>query len=95
MSGKKWTLVVAALSATTALCGGALAADLAADNVHDWSGLYIGAHGGYGEANVSGKFTGDPGDVFLLDGGGTFDLDLDGFVGGVHAGHNWQTGNFV
>ena len=97
MSVKKLTLVVAALSAAAAFSGSALAADPVQDYEHDWSGFYIGAHAGYGEADVNGKYTGEEGgsEDFLLDDGGTFELDLNGFVGGIQAGHNWQSGNFV
>ncbi len=97
MSAKKLTLVVAALSAAAALSGSALAADPVQDYGHDWSGFYIGAHAGYGEADVNGKYTGEVGGAedFLIDNGGTFELDLNGFVGGIQAGHNWQSGNFV
>ena len=81
MGTKKWTLVVAALSATTVLCGGALAAD-PVEYAHDWSGFYIGAHAGYGEADVSGAYDFNdfnPGDTFPDNGQGPFDLNLDGF----------------
>lgn len=92
---KKLNLIVATLMTTTAICGGALAADPVQDFGHDWSGFYIGAHVGYGEADVHGKYTGDPGDDFLLDNGGNFDLELNSIVGGIQAGHNWQMGNIV
>jgi outer membrane immunogenic protein len=63
-----------------------------AEALYDWSGFYIGAHGGYGEADVSGEFrnsdtdSGDP---------SPNDLKLNGIVGGAQAGFNWQINNFV
>lgn len=98
MNIKNWTVMVAALSATTALCGAALAADPVQDFEHDWSGFYIGAHVGYGGANVSGQYDIDDmsaGDTFEDDGTGPFDLDLEGFLGGGQVGYNWQSGSFV
>lgn len=97
MQTKKWTLVVAALFATTALSGPALAAD-PVDYGHDWTGFYIGAHAGYGEADIHGSFESEdalPGETFEENGRGPFDLNLDGFVGGLQAGYNWQSGNLV
>lgn len=95
MSIRKLALVVATLSASAVLPGEALAADPVQDYLHDWSGFFIGAHVGYGAADVSGKYTGEPGEDFMLDEGGTFDLDLNGFVAGGQAGYNWQSGNLV
>jgi outer membrane immunogenic protein len=67
--------------------------------MHDWSGFFIGAHAGYGGADVNGVFDtsdiGSPDENFKDDGEGPFDLNLDGFVGGIQAGVNWQSGNFV
>ncbi len=44
-----------------------------------WNGVYIGAHGG----GAWGKT------------GGTDSFDLDGALGGVHGGYQWQSGNFL
>jgi outer membrane immunogenic protein len=77
------------------VAGPASAADIEApppDAGYDWSGFYIGAHGGYGEADVSGEFrdsetnSNDPSPT---------DLKLNGIVGGAQAGFNWQINNFV
>jgi len=95
MSMRKLALVVATLSATGALSGEALAADPVQDSAHDWSGFFIGAHAGYGAIDVSGKYTGAPGEDFMLDEGGTFDFDLEDIVAGAQAGYNWQSGNLV
>jgi outer membrane immunogenic protein len=48
--------------------------------VYDWSGFYLGAHVGYGEAQVDG-----------LD----HDLNPNGIIGGAHGGLNFQLGSFV
>lgn len=61
-----------------------------------WSGAYIGLHAGYAwgreNDNQSEQFSScygsvncNPADRF----------DLDGFIGGAHAGYNWQTGQWV
>ncbi len=51
----------------------------------DWSGFYVGVHGGYGWADTDAEFTnGFPGAV---------DLDLDGFFGGGQVGYNFVFGS--
>lgn len=90
---KKFLVVATALSGLLAFAGSASAADPVVDQTYDWTGFYLGVHGGYGEADVNGAYSGT-GD-FMIDNGGSFNLDLNGFVGGAQAGVNWQTGNFV
>ena len=53
-----------------------------ADPVYNWSGAYVGIHGGWawGEAELAG--------VTVLD-------DVEGFVIGGHIGYNWQVNSFV
>lgn len=59
--------------------------------VTDWSGFYIGAHLGYAWANMSGCY--DCSDTTtILD---AEELDLEGIVGGLHAGYNWQMDHIV
>lgn len=84
---------------------GASAADLAIKQaepvvpvaIYNWTGPYIGVHAGYGwgqeHDDQSRLFPAetDPG----TGGGGTDKYDMDGFLGGVHAGYNYQTGQFV
>jgi opacity protein-like surface antigen len=55
----------------------------------DWSGLYIGAHVGYGwgDWDYSGSFDGTP--SFTRSG------EPEGVLGGVQIGHNWQVDNVV
>jgi outer membrane immunogenic protein len=49
-----------------------------------WSGLYIGAHVGYGWSNVD-----------WTEAGVTVEDASRGFLGGVQIGHNWQRGALV
>jgi outer membrane immunogenic protein len=78
------------------MAGTAAAADVEAqppaDTVYDWSGFYLGAHVGYGEADVSGQF--DESDT-NSDDPSPNDLKLNGILGGAQAGFNWQINNFV
>ncbi len=53
----------------------------------DWSGLYVGVHGGSG----SGVYTQG---VSALDYVGV-DVAVEGTIGGVTAGYNWNTGTFI
>ncbi len=55
-----------------------------------WTGGYVGLHAGYAwgrEDDNLGEFFPAPA---IAD-----RFDVDGFVGGVHAGYNWQSGSFV
>jgi len=52
---------------------------------YDWTGLYIGAHVG----GAFGSYT-----QFSASGTGV-DVDVDGVIGGVAIGYNWQFGNIV
>ncbi|MGC2774166.1 MAG: porin family protein, partial [Bradyrhizobium sp.] len=61
--------------------------------VWSWTGLYIGAHVGAGWGTVESEIT----DITGL-GGGSLPLSsrgLNGFLGGVQAGYNWQAGPVV
>jgi len=55
---------------------------------YNWTGFYVGAHVGYGEADVNGEF--DQEDTGLI-----FGLEPNGLIGGVHAGFDWQISSFV
>jgi outer membrane immunogenic protein len=66
--------------------------------VSDWSGFYIGVHGGYGWGDMGIGTPYMP--ILHLDSKqdphlGSFDADPKGGLVGVHAGHNWQYGSFV
>lgn len=56
-----------------------------------WSGFYIGGHIGAGQAEVDGVFQQFDSVEQVLIG----DIDLDGPLGGVHGGFNWDAGAFV
>ena len=53
-----------------------------------WSGVYFGAHAGYGWAR-------DPFNNVSVNLVPLFGIDSSGFVGGVQAGANWQSGRVV
>jgi outer membrane immunogenic protein len=99
MKLNKLCVAVAAISAATMLSGAAMAADPASyeivETAHDWSGVYVGAHLGYGEADLDGAYSSGGGGDFMTDGSGPFELSGDGIAGGAQIGFNWQSGNFV
>jgi len=98
MQNIRTTALACVLLAGSTVCGTAIAADFdgpPAEYGHDWSGFYFGGHIGHGELDFNGKYTGDPGDDFLDDNGGTFELEPDGWVAGLQAGFNWQFHNIV
>lgn len=59
---------------------------------YDWSGAYIGVHGGYAWADAEGVLDqgGSPGGPYDLT-----EFNLDGGIVGAHAGYNFQFGQFV
>lgn len=95
-------LALAVVTGAALLAGPAVAADLAVrpiakapayipPPVYNWSGFYIGVHGGGGWSRIEGLYDngGNPGPIDL----GQFREGF-GILGG-HAGLNWQTGMFV
>jgi outer membrane immunogenic protein len=65
---------------------------------HTWTGWYVGVTAGYGFGNTSQSLSNDAGEANVgppsthpLPSG----LHPDGFVGGVEAGYNYQTGSFL
>jgi outer membrane immunogenic protein len=85
------TFLVASIAAAAA--ADAVIEEVPVAVTYDWTGAYIGAHVGYAWANTT---------VTELDfysfssfGDTEFDFDSDGIIGGVHAGYNWQSGQFV
>jgi outer membrane immunogenic protein len=76
------------------LSAAAQAADITEPTAYDWTGPYVGIQGGYGwgENDLSANTIG--GEVVALDAaainGDDGSFDLEGFVGGAHAGFNWQ-----
>ena len=75
-------------SASLAFADSASAADLIVESAYDWSGPYVGLQGGYGWGDTQPTF--DDGIASELG-----DVDYEGFVGGIEAGYNWQSGNLV
>jgi outer membrane immunogenic protein len=77
----------------------AFAADPVTDiaPVNDWSGFYVGVHGGYawGDADVNDGYLTWFGVPFAGPLANVTDFDLDGGLGGVQAGFQTQSGNFV
>ena len=67
------------------------AAPAAACCAFSWTGFYIGAHGGYGIANVESSIHVDsPPQPFVFD-----DLSPKSGIFGVHGGYNIQRGRFL
>ncbi|MCF3639358.1 porin family protein [Rhizobium sp. TRM95111] len=52
--------------------------------IYDWNGFYVGGNVGYGWTD--GDFSA---------GGASSDPSLDGWLAGLHAGYNYQSGNWV
>jgi outer membrane immunogenic protein len=88
---------------SVAVCGVAQAADLPAYDPapqapmsytsasYDWSGVYIGLHGGYlwSDVDYTAEDALDPADF------SEGSIDVDGWLAGVQAGYNIQLGSFV
>ena len=88
--------VLSGLALSALLVAPALAADLPArmpvkaapavvTTMYNWSGFYIGGHGGYGWGDADWAFTT----------GTATSHDVDGYVAGIHTGFNWQFGHWV
>ncbi|TJV00334.1 MAG: porin family protein [Mesorhizobium sp.] len=81
--------ILLATTVLMGLSGGAYAADAIVSEPiaasFDWTGAYIGVNAGGG----FGKFKYDP------NFGTGLDLTASGFLGGVQAGYNWQSGQMV
>ncbi len=76
--------------AALAIIAGSATGDTAqAGPPRDWTGPYIGAHIGFGEANFDGDFNGNAAPPLNQD---FSTLDLDGLAGGIHGGYNFQFG---
>ena len=90
-------LALSACGASAADLAIAPAEPVAPATIYDWTGPYVGAHVGFGwgrerddQSRLFPPET-DPG----TGGGGVDKYDMDGFLGGVHAGYNYQTAQFV
>lgn len=88
-------------AASTLMIGSAQAADIIEPTVYDWTGPYIGLQGGYawGENDVSFEQelaqAAARGDPVVLEPSEDGSIEIDGFVGGLHAGYNIQSDSFV
>ncbi len=97
---KRLLMTAAVLSG---LASSALAADMPVkaravvpvDPPYNWTGFYVGGNIGYswGDADVTANFFNNVTGVLLATGTGSF--DMNGVIGGLQAGYNWQTGPWV
>jgi outer membrane immunogenic protein len=92
MITRRLTALTAGFFLSTALTGAVMAADVEQPYMHDWTGLYVGGHVGWGWADLKGNYDGEAED---FDGFGDFKLNDDDFLGGVQAGYNVQFDNIV
>ena len=90
-------------TASVLMIGTAQAADIIEPTAYDWTGAYIGLQAGYawGENDVSPDVEVIQPALTLDDDPVVFDpsqdgqIGMDGFVGGLHAGYNWQDDSLV
>jgi outer membrane immunogenic protein len=62
---------------------------------YNWNGFYVGAHAGWGMANLDQSF---PADGFFTVGGAfprTHSNRMNGLLAGAHIGYNYQLGSWV
>lgn len=91
-------LLTATAYALTTLA--AQAADIVEPAAYDWSGSYIGLQAGYAWGDPDADAS-EPLDAFaaaraiVINPPEEGSISIDGFVGGLHAGHNWQSDSFV
>jgi outer membrane immunogenic protein len=90
--------ITLATALVVGIIGHAAAADVAeevviVDEGFNWSGVYVGAHAGYGWGDVDASYD-DPFDLFPP-GQGEADYTADGGLLGVQAGYNWQVSSLV
>lgn len=61
----------------------------------DWSGPYVGAHIGYGIGTINGSITDSAGAPADVVNGSRIDQSMRNFMGGLHAGYNYQLPNDI
>jgi outer membrane immunogenic protein len=88
---RKWHASLVGLTTTAALVLGGISAAQAQTS---WSGFYLGANVGAAWTDIDASFANVPGPV-VGGGDGTYSLDGTGFIGGLHAGFNWQSQQLV
>jgi outer membrane immunogenic protein len=72
--------------------GAALSADIVEAPAYDWTGFYVGLQGGYAWGDNDADIDFDPNLVVPP----TVDsIDIDGWLGGIHAGYLWQSDSLV
>ena len=64
---------------------------------NDWSGFYLGAHGGYGWGHdpFDQTFVGIAPFTLFIPGATVSGVDSKGYVAGGHAGYNWQYRDWI
>lgn len=62
---------------------------------YNWSGTYIGANAGYSWGNWNSNSAFDVFNGGLGGVGSSFSPNVDGWLGGIQAGRNWQNGSWV
>jgi outer membrane immunogenic protein len=85
-------IAAVALGATVLSGGSAWAADPVDPVYYDWTGFYIGAHGGYAFGGKDDVGISTNGVSPFVDAGR---LTLDGLYGGGQVGYNWQSDYWV
>lgn len=88
--GKQPTTVVTRSLQPTASKYDAPGGTYPAERRDNWSGFYLGAHGGYGWSKNDFSTVVSLNPILALGG-----IDSDGAVFGGHAGYNWQKGSIV
>ncbi|BCJ91073.1 membrane protein [Terrihabitans soli] len=84
------------LFASTALCTSAFAADVPVVPETTWTGFYAGLEVGYAFADKAEYDTGYDGlNDLVNEYTDLLEHDLDGLLGGVYGGFNWQNDSFV
>jgi len=76
------------------MSGYALAADAVVEEtavapVFIWTGGYVGLHAGWAWGQENDNLS------EVLAEAEADEFDVEGFIGGIHAGYNWQSGSFV
>ena len=97
--------IVLAGAATAFIVSGAQAADIVEPAAYDWTGPYLGLQAGYGWGENDVRNEALPPDTSgaVLRGGDPLvtnpsrdgSIELGDFIGGLHAGYNWQSDSLV